>query len=109
MKIIIKSTDLDLTPSLKNYINTKIGVLEKFIGRFDQEGAVELKIEVARTTRHHHKGDVFMAEVNLFLPKKVLRAVERSEDIRKSIDSVKKKLLLEIEKYKSQHGSTHKA
>lgn len=100
MKINIKSTNLDLTPALKEYIEEKIGSLVKFLTRFDAEGAVESRVEVGRTTRHHHKGPVFRAEVNIDVPGKVLRAEAEDLDIRTAIDEVKDKLKREAEKYK---------
>lgn len=102
MKIIIKGTALDLTPSLKTYIDGKLGGISKFVKRFEGESESELRLEIARTTKHHRKGLVFMAETNLRLPKKLLRAVEHHEDARKAIDAVKKTLLIEIAKHKTQ-------
>lgn len=109
MKINIKSTNLDLTPSLHAYIENKLGSLAKFLTRFDTEGVAEMWVEVARTTRHHHKGDVFMAEADLRLPKKILRAVEESADVRIAIDALRKTLQLEIEKYKTRIGRRGKS
>lgn len=91
-----------MTPSLTQYIEEKLGGLERFIERYDHEGLVELWVEVARTTQHHHKGDVFRAEADLRLPGKVLRAEEESSDVRTAVDAVKDKLHLEIKKYKTR-------
>ncbi len=102
MKISIKSTNLDLTPSLKTYIDTKIRDLEKLVKKFDSDGVVNLRLEVGRTTKHHHKGEVFMAEGTLNLPGKILRASEYANDIRRAIDVLKHTLHLEIEKYKTK-------
>ncbi len=102
MKISVKSTNLDLTPSLRAYVETKMDDIGKLIEKFDREGAVSLRLELARTTKHHHKGDVFMAEGNLILPGKTLRAVEKSNDIHRAIDVLKHTLHLEIEKYKTR-------
>jgi len=95
MNINIKTTELDLTPSLKVFINEKLGGLAKFVKGLDKEGAVEMHCEIARTTKHHRHGNVFKAEVNLHLPKKLLRAVEYHEDARKAIDALKKTLRAE--------------
>lgn len=103
MKIIIKSTNLDLTPSLNTYIENKLGTLARLVQKFDSEGSADIRVEVARTTRHHHKGEVFMAEINLHLGGKTLRISENNEDIRKAIDIAKSKLRLEIEKFKSKN------
>lgn len=100
MKINLKATNLDLTPPLKEFVEEKIGSLEKFVSRWDREGAVEAWVEVARTSAHHHKGDVFRAEVDLRLPGKVLRAEDEDFDIRVAVDHVRDKLQKEIAKYK---------
>lgn len=105
MKIILTSTNLDLTPSLKNYIEIKFGSLSRFVKRFDKEGAAEIRIEVSRTTRHHRKGSVFRAEADLRLPGKMLRAEARNRDIRLAINEVKDELQLQIRKYRTKHSA----
>jgi ribosomal subunit interface protein len=102
MKITVKATNLDLTPSLKIYIEQKLGILRKFVKRFDLEDAVEMRIEVARTTRHHQKGEVFMAEANLRLPKQMVRGVERAKDVRTAIGMLRDTLRREINKYRTR-------
>lgn len=108
MKISIKSTNLDLTPSIKAYTENKMGNLARMFQKYDSEGSADMRVELARTTRHHHKGEVFMAEVNLHLVGKTLRASEECEDIHKAIDAVRQKLYLEIEKFKSKSSEVRK-
>ncbi|MBI2515152.1 ribosome-associated translation inhibitor RaiA [Candidatus Wolfebacteria bacterium] len=100
MKINLKATNLDLTPAIREYLEKRIGSLEKFVKRFEIRGEVKLEVEIARTARHHRKGNVFYAEVNLHLPKKILRAEHSDADIRAAIDKVKDKLKMELVKYK---------
>jgi ribosomal subunit interface protein len=102
MKTSIKATNLDLTPSLKTYINSKLSGINKLVKRFDEGGAVQLHLEIGRITKHHYKGDVFMAEINLDLPGKVLRSEVSGSDVRQALDEAKNKLQLEIEKFKSR-------
>lgn len=102
MTILIKATGLELTSSLKTYIEEKLGPIARFIKQFDAQGAAEMRVEVGRTSVHHHKGPVFMAEIDLRLPNKVLRAVHEDVDVRTAIDVAKQKLHAEIEKYKSK-------
>lgn len=105
MKINIKGTEMDLTPSLKTYSEEKLGTLAKFIKKFDETGMAELWVEIGRTTRHHHKGLVYKAEGRLPLPKKVLYAVEYHDDMHKAIDALKRTLNLEIGKYKEKNSA----
>jgi ribosomal subunit interface protein len=100
MKINIKAANLDLTPALNQYLEEKIDSLSKFLKNYEIEGEIQARVEVGRTSRHHHRGNVFRAEVNLILPKKILRSVAEREDIRVAIDEVKDELQQEIKKYK---------
>jgi len=100
MKINIKATNLDLTPSIVRYIEEKISSTEKFLEKFENKSEAEVFVEIARTTNHHRKGEVFRAEANMELPGKVLRADHEDWDIRVAIDKVKDKFQAEIKKYK---------
>jgi len=104
MKIDIKGTNIDLTGPLKEYILKKIGQLHKFLGQIDKDHEVEARVEVGRTTEHHHKGKVFRAEANIKVPGKLLRAEYEDFDIRIAIDKVRDILKREIEKYKDIGG-----
>lgn len=104
MKIKIQAVKFSLTPSIYSYVEKALLSLERLVHRFDEEGAAEMRIEVGRVSHHHHKGDVFRAEVNLRLPGKVLRAVSRGEILNQAIDKVKDKLKREIEKYRTKQG-----
>lgn len=107
MVINIKATNLDLTPSIREYAEEKIGSLNKFLERFEKEGEVEIFVEIARTTKHHKSGEVFRAEATFSLGKKVFRAEDLSEDIRLAIDEVRNKLQQEIKKYKEKKIEQH--
>lgn len=102
MIINIKSTNLDLTPPIRKYIEEKIGSLDKFLGRFEKEGGVKIFVEIARTTKHHKSGEVFYAEAMFSLGKKIFRAEDLNDDIRLAIDEVRNKLQQEIKKYKEK-------
>ena len=101
MNIDIKSSGLDLTDSLKKYIDIRMNSLERYLRRYDPE-SLRIEFEVARTTRHHRHGSVFYAEANLVLPGKMLRATHEASDIRVAVDKVKDILQREIEKHKEQ-------
>jgi ribosomal subunit interface protein len=110
MKVNIKTTNISLDEALRVWTETRMGELEKFLGGFGpgdfpEKGLrekVEVWVEIGRTTRHHHKGDVFRAEAQLHLPKKSLRAEAIHEDLRMAIDLVKEELEREIIKYRGR-------
>jgi putative sigma-54 modulation protein len=100
MQIIIHSKNLDITPAIREYVEIKIGSLKRFLKRFETKSEIIAEIEMVRTTKHHKRGDVFYAEANLHMPKKILRAEHYDSDIRIAIDEIKNKLHKEITKYK---------
>lgn len=100
MTLNIKGTNIELTPALKVYVEKKIGSLDRFLERWEREGAIEVWVEVGRTTRHHLKGEVFRAEVTIRMPRKVLRAAQEDTDVRAAIDKVRDVAKHEIQKYK---------
>ena len=103
MIIEIAGKHLEITPSLREYAEEKLGSLGKFVEKYDASGGVELKVSLGRVSAHHHKGEVYEAVADLILPKQVLRAEEYSEDAHAAIDIVREKLSREIETYKAKH------
>ncbi len=95
MNIAIKATNLDLTPPIKQYVEEKIGHLEKFIQ------AMEAHLELDRD-KHHKTGLVFHAEVNLILGSKIMHAEARGEDIYSAVDLLIPKLKEQIAKFKDK-------
>ena len=109
MKITIKATKIKLSPALYDYIEKKIGGLEKFLKNIDKD-VIEAWVEVGKPSQHHQKGDVYYAEVNIRLPKKVLRAEAQEWDLMVAVDTVRNELEQEIKKYKQkQMGKDRRA
>lgn len=103
MKLHIAGKGFELTPSIEQYAKEKLGSLKKFVQKFDIEGAVELSVRLNLATRHPQKGDIYGIVADLKLPKKILRAENEAEDMHSAIDIARNKLIVEIEKYKTQH------
>lgn len=121
MKIILKATDVKLTPEIKDYIEEKIGGLEKFLPRTFSEDKTypqniitrkkvrglptklaEARIDVGRITRGQKQGNVFRAEVNLKIDGQLFRAEQQEEDLLAAIDVVKDELKREIYHFKDK-------
>lgn len=101
MKIIIKATQIDLTPSIHQYIEEKIGSLEKFLKRFDPE-LTEARVEVGRIKHGQRQGEIFRAEVNLRVNGKLLRVVKVEESLQAAIDFARDELAKMIRGYKDK-------
>ncbi|MDP3729661.1 MAG: ribosome-associated translation inhibitor RaiA [bacterium] len=102
MTIHIKATGFDLTPALHKEVEDIMSGLAKFVQRWDEEGSVLLRVEIAKTTKHHHKGNVFYAEANMDIPKKVLRVEETNTDMHTALNMLKDRLKNEIVRYKEK-------
>ena len=106
MKIIIKSKNLELTPSLQSFIEKKIGTVEKFINILKKDTddglktLAEIFVEIEKETNHHNKGEIFLVKNQVVLPGKSLMVEFRSDDMFKAIIGAKDELKTEIEKYK---------
>lgn len=98
MKIIFYTKNIKLTPELEAYAREKIAKLEKYLQNVD---IMETKVELTEYTAQR-KGNKFVAEVDMILPKGSLRASEATTDIHASIDMVVPKLKKEIAKYKGK-------
>lgn len=97
MNINIKCTGIDITDAIKNYAEEKINSLTKFF-----DNITNADIDVGMQSRHHLKGKVYYAEVNLSVPGKIIRVVKECEDLYKAIDKVKDHLKVELEKTKEK-------
>ena len=98
MNINIKATNMELTPAIRDFTEKKVGGLGKFIGRDDE--AVKVFVEVGTTTRHHHSGDIFRAEIQITTPhlEKGVRAEAVDNDLYTAIEKVKDEMKLELTK-----------
>lgn len=102
MKITIKTTNLKLTSEIEDYINEKIGGIEKFEENLGS--AAIARVEIGVINLHHHKGDIFRVEININAPgfAKIIRSVAERENVFVAIDEVKDELQREVKRYKGK-------
>ncbi|MDP3800294.1 MAG: HPF/RaiA family ribosome-associated protein [bacterium] len=99
MKIIVKSTNFSLTPSINEYINSTLMPLEKMFQGF---GETEVRVEVGRSTFHHNKGEIFFAEANVGVGKNLLRARSEAFSVQAALDEVRDELRSGVLKFKGK-------
>jgi len=100
MKIIVKTTNIDMSPSISDYIEEKIGGLDKFLEKFDQN-LIRANVEVGKISDQRH-GDIFRAEVNLSIGGHLIRVEQTEGSLMAAIDLVKDELSREIRQYKNK-------
>ena len=99
MKIQIKATNLELTPAIRAFVEEKMNMVDKYFGEITP---TMCQFEVDLVSHHHHKGDIFRAEVNLEVPGELLRVEKTEGDLYKAIDKVKEHLVEVVKKYKEK-------
>jgi putative sigma-54 modulation protein len=102
MKLLIHGRNLEITPAIREYTETK---LTRAINHFeDMVKEADVHLSVARNPRVPQQ----TAEVTMFANGTVIRAQERSENLYASIDMVASKLARQLHRYKDrQHGRHH--
>lgn len=100
MNTNIKATNVELTPAIHDYLNKKIAAFDKLINKNDESAA--LNVVLAKITRHHQKGDIFKAEMNLHISGKVLQASSEEQDIFAAIDLAKDEMMRELKSHKDK-------
>lgn len=91
MNIVLKGRNVEITNALRDYVEKRVGKLEKYIGDVD-DAMVTLLVEKER----------HVVEVTIPLNGIILRGEEETADMYSSIDLVVDKLEKQIEKYKTK-------
>ncbi len=102
MNIMTKATNIELTDAIKAYVWNKTEAL----GRFSKK-IREARVELERATKHH-TGDVFRAELTIYVPQDVIRAEETSDDLYAAIDLMIGKAKIQLEKYHEKRKSLNR-
>jgi len=99
MKTKIKATNVELTPYLEELVKEKMADIAKLLRG---EKVLIAEIEVGLTSKHHQKGDIYRAEIQIEVPGKLLRAVSEKEDFRSSLTDAKDEIEKQIIKHKDK-------
>lgn len=99
MEIRIKTSKVDLTADLSNYVDKKIKMLEKYLGDVP---VLNCDVELEHVAVKQSQGKTYRAEVNLSVPGEILRVDKVEKTLNKAIDKVKDHLVLMIKKYKEK-------
>lgn len=93
MNINIKTTNITLTEAISEYVSKRMKKVEKLLA---YDPTVKCDVELAKTTEHHNKGDIFRAEIHIVgVEKNVYVSAER-EDLYSAIDAVRDEVLQEL-------------
>ena len=96
MKLIIKAKNMTVSEPVREYVEKKIGRLERFLPSVDMV-RVELSVQQVRSSN-----DRLVVQVTMYSGNTILRAEERNADIFAAIDAVRDKLQRQMKRYKER-------
>lgn len=103
MRITIRRKNLEITPALQVYIESKLlKPIRRLISKTAGQELPILDMEFYRNTRHHRKGDVYHAEANLNIGRRAIRAKVDDVDMRSAIDLLEEELRRSILDFKGR-------
>jgi putative sigma-54 modulation protein len=102
----IKATNIELTDAIKTAVEATLQNLAPLTERYD--GAARVHVEIGKTTAHHHKGDIFRAEINITIPGKVLRGEAEKDDLYAAIEAVEDALKRQLTEEKDRFIDSHR-
>ncbi len=100
MRINLKSSNLEMTEALERYIEEKVNMIEKYLGGIE---VINCDFAIEKAVGDQNKGKIFRAEINLQVPRELLRVEKTEADMYKAIDKVKDHLVLLVKKYKEKN------
>jgi len=106
MQLNIKGTNLEITPSVHEYVSKKIEDLTHFFS--DHLERATVFVEIGRTTQHHNKGDVFRAEITIKVGGEPIRTEAIAGEWHAAFDLAKEEINLKVAKFKNKKDTLYK-
>ncbi len=105
MDVELLARHLDLTDTVRDYVDKKVGRLDRFL-----PDITSTRVDLGRRTTHS-KGEVYTAQVTIWVNGTVLRAEEMNADLFAAVDLAAEKIHRQIERYRGKrldrrHGRT---
>lgn len=91
MELIVRGKNLEITDALKSYVEKHTGKVQRY---FDKSIKINALLRISNMTQ--------ICEVTVYVDGVIIRGVEKSDDMYKSIDLVFDKVERQIHKYKTR-------
>ena len=103
MTINIRAMGMELTPAIRQHIEEKFGILDKFAPK-----ALQVDVTIGKESDHHNKGNVFVCTANMDLPGELTRVERNAKNLYKAIDKVKDHLRETLAQQKDKKIESHR-
>jgi len=97
--VTIQGRDLSISPRLQEYVEKKVGKLDRYL-----PSVQEARVDLAEAKSARSAVDRFVAQLTVPIRGAVLRAEERQDDIYAAVDAVLDKMHRQIARYKGKHS-----
>lgn len=98
VSVTIHARDLSLSPRLRDYVETKVSKLDRYLPTIN-----EARVDLAEEKSARSAADRQVAQLTIHVRGVVLRAEERKDDMFAAVDAVLNKMQRQIERYKGKH------
>ena len=98
----IKLTDIEMTDAIESYLDKRLNKLEKFVG---EDPSASGQVEIGKSLKGQHSGDIYRAEINLHVAGKNLRTVAEESDLYAAIDNVRDDMIRSLKSHKGKQRS----
>lgn len=104
MQIILKGKNMNIPDKVQDHATSKLNNLEKFI---PQTESLEIlaEVELGLRSRHHKKGDVYRAEINLTIDGNLHRSVSKKSDLHEAFDTAYSGIERQVRRDKNKQNS----
>lgn len=99
VEISIHARDVNVSKRLREYVETKVGKLERYLPSLN-----EARMDLVEEKSARSAADRQVAQLTVYVRGMVLRAEERKDDIFAAIDAVVDKMQRQIARYKGKHA-----
>ncbi|MGH2549783.1 MAG: ribosome hibernation-promoting factor, HPF/YfiA family [Thermomicrobiales bacterium] len=103
MELLVRGTDVTITPDLRSYATTRVSKLDRFV-----EHLVEAKLEIKRV--HRRTGsNLIVAQLTIQTGRDLLRAEDSDEDAQKAINLAADKMETQVRKVNERRTARKKS
>jgi len=95
--VTIHGRDVDVKPRLQEYVEKKVGKLDRYLTLIR-----EARVDLTENRNARSATDRYVAQLTIPLKGSVLRAEERHSDVFAAVDAVLEKMNRQIERYKGK-------
>ena len=85
---------MELTTAITKYVNSRLEVVNRFLN--DDQALVY--VEVAKTTNHHNKGEIYKAEIDIRSKGNKFYVVSEKTDLYTAINDAKEQVSKELKR-----------